>query len=104
MSGRGAKLRVDELCPHCGQELPRAPSYLTDREMDLLVAWWMEGTITAAASRLGMGQQRAKNLIRQARIRNHVKSNRALLSLHFAAVRSCVSEKVSQNTGGSAVA
>lgn len=85
-----------DLCPQCGQALPGTPSYLTPRELDVLVAWWMEGTVKKAASRVGIGEQRAKNILKQARTRNQAATNEALLAQHFAEVRSVVSARLPQ--------
>jgi hypothetical protein len=75
------------LCPHCGQELPNPTAHITPRELDVLACWWMTDTVKAAAVMAGVGEQRAKNMLRAARIRNRVPTNVALLSLHYPAVR-----------------
>lgn len=85
-----------ELCPTCGQAIPRG-GYLTPRELDVLVAWWMLGSVRAAAERVGIGQQRAKNLLLRARNRNGVRSNDALLAAHLDDVRSRVAAGGSHN-------
>ena len=86
-----------EHCPTCGQQLPRAGGYLTPRELDVLVAWWMVGSVRGAARQVGVGEQRAKNLLHRARIRNGVHSNDLLLAAHLDAVRSAMAERMSHN-------
>lgn len=88
----GAQL-VDR-CPTCGQRLPKA-GHLTPRELELLARWWMVGSVKQAARDIGMGQQRAKNLLHTARIRNQAKDNDQLLAQHFAQVRLFVSKSMS---------
>ena len=90
-------------CPTCGHRLNQG-GRLTPRELDVLAAWWMVGTVKGAAGRVGIGEQRAKNLLRAARIRNGASTNDDLLEMHFADVRSLVDKLVSQNIGGSAIA
>lgn len=90
-----------DLCPTCGQSVPRG-GYVTDRELDVLVAWWMTRSVRKAADKVGVGQQRAKNLLLRARNRNGVHSNDALLAAHLDAVRSRVTEVTSHNIGGGA--
>ena len=90
-------------CPSCGHRLNQG-GRLTPRELDVLAAWWMVGTVKGAAGRVGIGEQRAKNLLRAARIRNGAPTNDDLLEMHFAAVRSLVDELVSHNLGRSATA
>lgn len=84
-------------CPTCGQPLPEA-GRLTQRELDVLAAWWMTGSVKQAAEIAGVGGQRAKNLLHAARIRNGVATNHQLLAQHFAAVRSAVGERMSHNS------
>ena len=88
-----------DVCPSCGQSLPRG-SYLTPRELDVLVAWWMLRSVRKAADQVGVGQQRAKNLLHRARIRNGVRSNDLLLAAHLDAVRSALAAGVSHNDRG----
>ena len=85
---------VPDLCPHCGQPLPSGNDRLTARELDVLTAWWMEGGVKKAAARLGIGEQRAKNLLARARIRNRARTNEDLLARHFDAVLSAVRDQV----------
>lgn len=83
-------------CPTCGHKL-REGGRLTPRELDVLAAWWMVGTVKGAAAKVGVAEQRAKNLLARARIRNGVVTNDELLELHFAAVRSLVSDRMQHN-------
>lgn len=83
-------------CPTCGHALLEG-GRLTPRELDVLAAWWMVGSVKGAAQQAGVGEQRAKNMLARARIRNGVHSNQALLQMHFVAVRSLVSERMQHN-------
>lgn len=91
-SGRGV-----EICHSCGQALPRSSQYLTGRELDVLTCWWLTDSVKEAAHLAGVGEQRAKNLLAAARIRNGAGSNARLLALHFAAVRESALKRVSHN-------
>jgi hypothetical protein len=93
-----------ELCPLCGQERPDATQPLTERELEVLTAWWMTGSLKKAAIQVGVGEQRAKNMMARARIRSRVSTNRELLAAHMDEVRLLVQSKVSQNMSESAVA
>lgn len=88
-----------ERCPTCGHRLNQG-GRLTPRELDVLAAWWMVGSVKGAAQSLGIGQQRAKNLLRQARIRNGVTDNDQLLEMHFAAIRSLVADRMQHKSSG----
>ena len=89
----------------CGQERPDAAGTpLTPRELDVLIAWWVSGTVKQAARDVGVGEQRAKNLLARARIRSRVHTNAELLAVHMDEVRTRIQPQVSQNIGGSAVA
>ncbi len=88
---------IGDLCPHCGQQLPSSGGYLTARELDVLTAWWMTDSVKGAAQMVGVGEQRAKNLLSRARIRNAVSSNGELLALHFGAVRTKATKVMQQN-------
>lgn len=85
-----------EVCPNCGN-VQRSGTRLTARELDVLASWWMTGSVKSAARDVGVGEQRAKNLLARARIRNGARTNDELLAQHFAAVRSTVSERMSHN-------
>jgi hypothetical protein len=94
-SGRGV-----ELCHTCGQSLPETSEYLTPRELDVLTAWWLTGSVKEAARVAGVGEQRAKNLLAAARIRNGAATNARLLAMHFAEVRQAALRRVSHNVAG----
>ena len=85
-------------CPTCGHRR-RDAGRLTARELDVLAAWWMVGTVRGAADMIGVGHQRAKNLLAHARIRNRVPSNEELLEMHFVAVRSWAAERMQHKSG-----
>lgn len=86
-----------DLCPHCGQALPTGNEYLTPRELDVLACWWMAGTVREAAALAKVGEQRAKNILAAARIRNRVHTTEQLLALHFKAVRSAATVRMQHN-------
>jgi hypothetical protein len=86
-----------DLSPHCGQALPGTPSHVTPRELDVLTHWWMTDSVQHAARLAGVGEQRAKNMLRAARIRNQASTNSELLAMHFARVRSHATEIMQQN-------
>lgn len=86
-------------CPTCGHAM-REGKRLTARELDVLASWWMTGSVKAAATLVGVGEQRAKNLLHRARIRNGAASNDELLAQHFAAVRTIVTARMSHNVRG----
>lgn len=88
-----------QTCPTCHQVIPGEPAHLTPRELDVLVAWWLTGSVTKAAKRTGLTEQRAKNLLAQARLRNQVRSNDQLFTMHSDSVRLALEEQVSQNVG-----
>ena len=88
-----------DLCPHCGQAIPRGDGYLTPRELDVLVSWWTEGSIKAAAAREGIAEQTAKNLLTNARIRNQAHSTPKLLALHLQDVLAKVRERSTTKRG-----
>ena len=83
-------------CPTCGHRR-RESGRLTARELDVLAAWWMVGTVKGAADMIGVGQQRAKNLMARARIRNGTRTNNDLLEMHYAAVRSWAADRMQHN-------
>jgi DNA-binding CsgD family transcriptional regulator len=93
-----------EVCPTCHQVIPGEPAHLTPRELDVLTAWWMTGSVTQAAAQVGLTEQRAKNLLAQARLRNRVRSNDQLFTMHSDSVRSVIEEQLSQNIREAAVA
>lgn len=77
-----------DACPTCGQALPgEAPYQLTPRAVDVLAAWWITDSVKAAAQMAGVGEQRAKNILANARMRSRVPTNHALLAQHFSVIR-----------------
>ena len=88
-----------ELCPTCAQPLPKAPRHLTPRELEVLMAWWTTGSVVEAAKQVGVGRQRAVNMLAAARIRNGVRSNEALLAQNLEAIREAVREITSHKRG-----
>jgi hypothetical protein len=64
----------------------------------------MVGTVKGAAHSVGIGEQRAKNLLAAARIRNKATSNDELLEMHFPAVRSLVADRMQHNVRGTVAA
>jgi hypothetical protein len=63
-----------EVCPTCGHVLV-VDAYITDRELDVLSAWWAVRSVKRAAIVAGVGEQRAKNMLAQVRHRAGVSSN-----------------------------
>lgn len=51
---------------------------ITDRELEVIAAWWHEGTVVGAAKLLGISEQTAKNLLFTARLRAGTTSTLAL--------------------------
>jgi hypothetical protein len=88
-----------DLCPTCLQPLPNAPRGLTARELEVVMAWWTTGSVSQAAIEVGVSQQRAKNMLAAARIRNGVKTNDQLLALNLDSIRTAVKELTSHNEG-----
>jgi hypothetical protein len=91
------------ICPSCGQPIPRSGE-ATERELDVLFAWWLTGSVTAAAEMAGVGEQRAKNLLARCRSRSGVHSNEALLMVQLDALRSRIVGSASHNVRGSEAA
>ena len=84
-------------CPTCGQPRPESLRPLTPRELEVLTQWWMTGSVKKAAQAVGVGEQRAKNMLARARMRSRVRTNDELLSAHMDAVRSLVQERMQHN-------
>lgn len=93
-----------ELCPTCGQPVPKAPRGLTPRELEVLIAWWTTGSVVQAAKQVGVGRQRAVNMLAAARIRNRVKNNEQLLAQNLEAIREAVREITQHNADQHAAA
>lgn len=83
-------------CPTCGHRRQEG-GRLTAKELEVLGAWWMVGSVKGAAEMAHVGQQRAKNLLSRARIRNRARSNDELLEMHFPAVRSWAADRMQHN-------
>jgi DNA-directed RNA polymerase subunit RPC12/RpoP len=92
-----------ERCPTCGHR-SLLGGRITPRELDVLAAWWMVGTVKGAARTVGLSEQRAKNLLAAARIRNKARSNDELLEMHFSTVRSLMAGRMQHNYRGEAAA
>ena len=85
------RLHPQELaCPTCFRpyplEAPRTVT-LTAREIDALSAWWHYRNVKLAAVLIGVGEQRAKNLLAAARQRSGVHSNEELVAMHVGSIR-----------------
>lgn len=93
-----------QVCPTCGQDLPNLDDQLTPRELEVLMHWWLTGSVKDAAHIVGVGEQRAKNMLANARNRSRVRTNSQLLSAHLDEVRTLVQSQVSQNTRSAEVA
>lgn len=86
-----------EVCPTCLQPLLPPARGLTPRELELVIAWWTTGSVVDAAAQIGVGRQRAANMLAAARIRNGAKSNDQLLAQNMEAIRSAVREVMQHN-------
>ena len=51
---------------------------ITDRELEVVAAWWHEGTVVGAADLLCIHEQTAKNLLHTARLHAGVSTTLAL--------------------------
>ena len=65
---------MSERCPTCGHILV-TDAQLTNRELDVLSAWYRCRSVKKAAVVAGVGEQRAKNLLASARRRARCESN-----------------------------
>ena len=88
-----------EVCPTCHQPLLPAARGLTPRELEVLIAWWTTGSVVEAARVVGVGRQRAVNMLAAARIRNGAKTNDQLLAQNMDSVRLAVKELTQHNVG-----
>ena len=68
------------ICPTCGHVILES-ARITDRELDVLSAWVALRSVKLAASWVGVGEQRAKNLLAAARARNGAATNDELVDL-----------------------
>lgn len=78
-------------CPTCQRPYPlEAPQYrpLTEREIDVMSAWWHLRNVKLAAVLVGVGEQRAKNLLASARDKSGASTNLELATLHLGLIRS----------------
>lgn len=85
-------------CDACGQMLPQ-PSrnhHITDRELDVLSAWWLLHSIRATARFFGTAEQTVKNQLQTARKRNGVHTSTELAQMFMARLRS-MDELVTQH-------
>ena len=57
---------------------------ITDRELEVIAAWWHEGTVVGAAKFLGITEQTAKNELYMARLRAGATTTLALARLYAA--------------------
>jgi hypothetical protein len=79
-----------DTCPTCQRPYPlEAPQYrpLTEREVDMLSAWFHYRSVKLAAVLIGVKEQRAKNLLARARQRSGVRTNGELAATHLEAIR-----------------
>lgn len=87
-------------CPTCQRpwsaEATSKPS-LTSRELDALSAWWHTNSVQQAAVLIGVTEQRAKNLLANARVRSGASSNGELVSLYLGQIRTMATLIASHN-------
>lgn len=76
-------------CPTCGQHMPQplAENRVTDRELEILSAWWLLHTVRATARFFGLSEQTVKNHLMNARIRNGVHTTSALAQMFMGQLR-----------------
>jgi hypothetical protein len=55
---------------------------ITNRELEVIAAWWHEGTVVGAAKLLDLHPQTAKNLLATARLRAGASTTLALARMH----------------------
>lgn len=89
-----------DACPTCQRPWPVVDNYrpLTDRELDALSAWWQYRSVQLAAKLIGVGEQRAKNLLASARAKAGVGSNGELAAMYLGQLRS-IEALVAQHNG-----
>lgn len=61
---------------------------ITDREREVVAAWWHEGTVVGAAKLLELHPQTAKNLLSTARLRSGAPTTLALARMYSTALPS----------------
>ena len=90
-------------CPTCLRPYPlEAPQYrpLTEREIDMLSAWYHYRSVKLAALLVGVKEQRAKNLLASVRVKSAVHTNTEAATLHLASIRSLRTLATSHNNRG----
>lgn len=55
---------------------------ITDRELEVVAAWWHMGSVVEAAKLLKIHEQTAKNLLHTARLRSGAPTTLALAQIH----------------------
>lgn len=70
-------------CPTCGQTLPdpSAIRHITERELEILSAWWLLHSVRSVARFFGLSEQTIKNQLYRARHRNDVQTSAALAQM-----------------------
>jgi DNA-binding CsgD family transcriptional regulator len=96
---------VSNLCPSCGQVLPKAKGDpLTPAELDALSAWWHMGTVKRAADLLSRSERTVVNQLYTARNRNGVHTTVQLAQLQFGKMRSLPELMAQHNSARKAAA
>jgi DNA-binding CsgD family transcriptional regulator len=88
-------------CPTCFRPWPvEADTYrrLTSRELDAISGWWEYRSVKLTARLLGVGEQRAKNLLASARVKAGVGSNGELAAMYLGQLRS-IESLIAQHNG-----
>ncbi len=55
---------------------------VTDRELEIVAAWWHTGSVVEAARLLVISEQTAKNMLHTARLRSGAPTTLALARMH----------------------
>lgn len=79
---------MTDVCPTCGQLMPKPAKVLTPHELDALSAWWHTGSVRGAANMLGVAERTITNQLYSARIRHDLHKTVELVRLHFSELRS----------------
>ena len=69
------------VCPTCGQPIPQAAVYISERELEILSAWWLLHSTRAVANFFTLSEQTVKNQLYKARKRNGVTTSTALAQM-----------------------
>jgi biotin synthase-related radical SAM superfamily protein len=91
MTAEPQRLHPDSgACPTCQRPYPLVDTYrpLTDRELDALSAWWHYRSVQLAAKLIGVGEQRAKNLLASVRAKSGASTNLEAATLQLGQLRS----------------